>query len=137
MFKNKKKRFSQTDKENPYIHFIKKTLWGSFFSLVFFFILIFIFSLIVLKFNISELMQTVLVFSSCLLSTFLGSFTVLGKIKEKGLISGFLSAVPAVLTLCLILLIFLHSLGLKTIIMALLMLAGGAIGGIVAMNRKK
>lgn len=131
----KRKRRVPSEKENPRKSVIKRILWGGLYSVVTFFVLIFILSFIVMKAGVSDSMQTLLSMASSLLAVFVGAFFALRKTREKGLVSGLLVSVPTIAAVCMILLIIFGNLGVKTIIMALLMMLGGALGGIAAVNK--
>lgn len=133
--KPRKRKKQLKDNENPRTQFLKRIFRGSLISAGFFFLLLFILALFVVKFGLSDSTQNIFVFFFAVFSVFAGSFAALHKTQEKGLISGTLCAVPAILLVCIILLIFMHKLGFKTAIMSLLMLLGGALGGIAAVNK--
>lgn len=135
MPKNRKRRTSSKENQNPNISFVKRILRGGFISAAIFFTLIFLLSLLVVKTGVSDSMQNIFVFFFALLSSFLGAFISLRKTREKGLLSGILTALPAIILACLVLLVVLHTLGLKTLLMSAMMLLGGALGGIVAVNK--
>lgn len=130
-----KRKKQVNDNENPRTQFLKRIFRGSLFSAGFFFLFLFILALFVVKLGFSDSTQNIFVFFSAVFSVFAGSFAALHKTHEKGLLSGSLCAVPTILLVCIVLLIFMHKLGLKTVIMSLLMLLGGALGGIAAVNR--
>ncbi len=135
MPKNRKRRVTSSENENSRTTFIKRILWGSLFSVIAFFAILLLLALIVVKFGVSDSMQNILVFFVSLLSTFLGAFMGLRKTHEKGLVSGSLVSVPAIIAVCLVLLTVVNDIGIKTIIMSLLMIVGGALGGIAAVNK--
>ena len=135
MPKNKKKRVSLKENINPRVTFLKKIMWGSIFSLIFFFVLMLILALIVIKAGISESVQSILVFFVSLLSTFTGAFLSLRKTREKGLISGVLASLPVIIIVSFVILAVADNVGIRTVIMSLLMMLGGALGGIAAVNR--
>ncbi len=136
MPKSKTRRKKQSkNNENPRTQFLKRIFRASLFSAVLFFVFLFILALFVVKIGVSDSMQNILVFFIAVFSVFAGSFAALHKTHEKGLINGTLSAVPVIIFVCMVLLIFMHKLGLKTVIMSLLMLLGGALGGIAAVNK--
>ena len=135
MPKNKKKRVSSKENVNPRVTFLKKIMWGSIFSLIFFFVLMLILALIVVKAGISESVQSILVFFVSLLSTFTGAFLSLRKTREKGLLSGVLASLPVIIIVSFVILAVADNVGIRTVIMSLLMMLGGALGGIAAVNR--
>lgn len=134
MPKKRKKRVS-SENENSRTAFVKRILWGSLFSVIAFFVILLVLALIVVKTGLSDSMQSVLTFFSALLSTFVGAFLSLRKTHEKGLVSGLLASLPAIVTVCFVLLAAVGDVGLKTIVMSLLMMLGGALGGIAAVNK--
>lgn len=135
MQKKRKRRVSSSENENPRIGFLKRILWGSFYSLVAFFVILLILAFIVMKAGVSDSMQTIFALAASLLSTFIGAFLSLRKTHEKGMVSGVLVSVPVIIVTCIILLAVFGSLGLKTIVMTFLMMLGGASGGIAAVNK--
>ena len=135
MPKNKKKRVSSKENVNPRVTFLKKIMWGSIFSLIFFFVLMLILALIVVKAGISESVQSILVFFVSLLSTFAGAFLSLRNTREKGLLSGVLASLPVIIIVSFVILAVADNVGIRTVIMSLLMVLGGALGGIAAVNR--
>ncbi len=135
MPRNKKRRVSTKDNDNPRVSFMKKIMWGSLFSLISFFAMMLVLALVVVKAGISESMQKILVLFVSLLSTFIGSFLSLRKTREKGLLSGVLTSLPVIVIVCFVLLAVADNVGTRTIIMSLLMTLGGALGGIAAVNR--
>ena len=80
-------------------------------------------------------MQNILVFFVSLLSTFTGTFLSLRKTREKGLMSGVITSLPEIVIVCFVLLTVADNVGVRTIIMSLLMMLGGALGGIAAVNK--
>ena len=135
MPKKRKRRMSSPESENSRTSFVKRILWGSLFSVILFFILMLILSLIVVKAGLSDSMQNILVFFVSLLSVFAGAFLSLRKTYEKGLLSGVLVSLPVIVFICAVLLAVVKDIGLRTAIMALLMMLGGALGGIAAVNK--
>ena len=135
MPKNKKKRVSSKENANPRVTFLKKMMWGSIFSLMFFFVLMLILALVVVKAGLSESMQKILVFFVSLLSTFTGAFLSLRKTREKGLLSGALASLPVIIIVSFVILAVADNVGIRTAVMSLLMMLGGALGGIAAVNR--
>ena len=135
MPKNKKRRVSPKESDNPRIVFLKKIMWGSIFSLTSFFAIMLILAFIVVKAGLSESMQNILVFFVSLLSTFIGTFLSLHKTHEKGLLSGVIISLPVIVMVCFVLLAVAGNVGVRTIIMSLLMMLGGALGGIAAVNK--
>lgn len=135
MPKKRKRRMSSPESENSRTAFVKRILWGSLFSVILFFILMLILSLIVVKAGLSDSMQNILVFFVSLLSVFAGAFLSLRKTYEKGLLSGVLVSLPVIVFICAVLLAVVKDIGLRTAIMALLMMLGGALGGIAAVNK--
>ena len=135
MPKKQKRRMSSSESENSRTAFIKRILWGSLFSVVFFFVFMLILALVVVKAGLSDSMQNILVFFVSLLSVFAGAFLSLRKTCEKGLMSGFLVSLPVIVFICAVLLSVVKDIGVRTAIMSLLMMAGGALGGIAAVNR--
>lgn len=131
----KRKRRVSSENENPRKALIKRALYGSLYSLIAFFAILLILAFVVMKAGMSESMQMLLTFATSLLATFIGAFLSLRKTYEKGLVSGALVSVPAISVMCIILLAVFGNLGLKTIVMALLMMLGGALGGIAAVNK--
>lgn len=135
MPKKRKKRKSSSGNENSRTAFIKRILWGSLFSVVFFFVFMLILALVVVKAGLSDSMQNILVFFVSLLSVFAGAFLSLRKTCEKGLMSGFLVSLPVIVFICAVLLAVVKDISVRTAIMSLLMMTGGALGGIAAVNR--
>ena len=135
MPKKQKRRMSSSESENSRTAFIKRILWGSLFSVVFFFVFMLILALVVVKAGLSDSMQNILVFFVSLLSVFAGAFLSLRKTCEKGLMSGFLVSLPVIVFICAVLLSVVKDIGVRTAIMSLLMMAGGALGGIAAVNK--
>lgn len=135
MPKKRKRRMSSAENENSRTAFIKRILWGSFFSIVFFFIFMLILALVVVKAGLSDSMQNILVFFVSLLSVFAGAFLSLRKTYEKGLMSGVLVSLPVSVFISAVLLAVVKDIGLRTAIMSLLMMLGGALGGIAAVNK--
>jgi len=135
MPKNKKRRISSKENESPRITFMKKIMWGSVFSLISFFVMMLILAFVVVKAGISESTQKLLVFIVSLLSTFVGSFISLRKTREKGLLSGVLTSLPVIVIVCFVILAVADNVGVRTVIMSLLMVLGGALGGIAAVNK--
>lgn len=135
MPKKRKRRVSPKENENPRIVFLKRILWGSLCSLVAFFVILLILAFIVMKAGISDSMQTMLTLAASLIATFIGAFLSLRKTHEKGLLSGVLVSVPALIIMCVVLFAVFGELGVKTLVMALLMMLGGALGGIAAVNK--
>ncbi len=135
MPKNKKRRVSSKENDNPRVAFLKKIMWGGLFSLISFFVMMLILAFIVVKSGISESMQNILVFFVSLLSTFTGTFLSLRKTREKGLLSGVITSLPVIVIVCFVLLAVADNVGVRTIIMSLLMMLGGALGGIAAVNK--
>lgn len=135
MPKNKKRRVSAKENESPRTAFLKKIIWDSLFSIVSFFAMMFILAFVVVKAGLSESMQNIFVFFIALLSTFIGTFLSLRKTREKGLLSGVLTSLPVIVIVCFILLAVADNVGVRTIIMSFLMMLGGALGGIAAVNR--
>lgn len=133
---SKKRKRKETDNNSGMVY-VKRILKGSFISLVIFLVLLLFLSLAVVKIGVGDSVQNVAVFLFALFSTFAGAFLSLMKRKDKGIQSGFFISLPAILMMCIILMSVCHDIGLKTLIMALLMMAGGALGGIAAVNKKK
>lgn len=135
MQKKRKRRMTSSDSESPRVVFIKRILWGSIFSLIFFFALMFVLSLVMVKAGLSDSMQNISVFFVSLLSVFLGAFLSLRKTYEKGLVSGILVSLPVIVFVCAVLLAVVKDIGIRTAVMSLLMMLGGALGGIAAVNK--
>ena len=135
MPKNKKRRSRPGENENSKQAILKKYLFGGLLSAVLFFILLLIPALLTMNTDLSDTMQNILVFFFAMLSSFTGSFFTLKKQRENGLISGAITSLFCITAVCLVLLGILHTLGGKTAIMSLIMLAGGSLGGIVAVNK--
>ncbi len=131
----KRKRRVSSENENPRTVLVKRILWGSIASLATFFIILLILAFIVMKAGISDSMQMMLTLAASLIATFIGAFLSLCKTHEKGLISGAIVSIPALIIMCIVLLAVFGELGVKTIVMALLMMLGGALGGIAAVNK--
>ncbi|MBQ7957713.1 MAG: TIGR04086 family membrane protein [Clostridia bacterium] len=136
MPKNRKRRSSSSQNTDPRKDFITKMVKGSIVTAISFFILLFLLALLVVHFNVSDSVQNIAVFFFALFASFLGSFFALRKTQEKGLVSGVILTVPAVSVVCLVLFAVLHTLGARTLIMSGLMMAGGMLGGIAAVNFK-
>lgn len=135
MPKKRKRRMTSSESESPRTVFIKRIMWGSLFSAVFFFALMFALSLVMVKAGLSDSMQNISVFFTSLLSVFLGAFLSLRKTYEKGLVSGILVSLPVIVFVCAVLLAVVKDIGIRTAVMSLLMMLGGALGGIAAVNK--
>ncbi len=131
----KRKRRVSSEKENPQAVFIKRILWGSLFSVISFLVLTSITGLVVVKTGLSDSMQSLVMFFISLLSTFIGSFIALRKTHEKGLVSGLLVSLPVIVVMGCVLLGVVGDIGIKTALASLLMITGGALGGIAAVNK--
>ncbi len=137
MPKKKKKRKTTSENEKSNLFLLKKILRGSVFSVIIFFALLLLLSAVIVKFGAGESIQNILVFIFAAISTFCGAFFAMRKTSEKGLFLGLAVAFPAVIMVSVVLLAVLNDIGTKTLIMALLMLIGGAAGGVTAVNRKR
>ena len=135
MPKKRKRRIREGENDNPRKSFLRRILKGSIFSALVFFAVLLISALVTMKTSLSDTMQNFLVFFSSLLGPFAGAFLALHKTREKGLLSGVLVSVPVIVLVCIVLLAVVGTLGIKTLIMALLMMLGGALGGIAAVNK--
>ena len=135
MPKNRKRRKSAAENTDPRKALLVRAAKGSAFTVVIFFGLIFLLALAVVQFNISDSMQNIALFFSATLASFLGSFIAMRKTHEKGLVSGLLMSIPAIAVVSLVLLAVLHTLGAKTLLMSAMMLVGGILGGIAAVNK--
>ncbi len=135
MPKKRKRRMSSSESENSRTAFIKRILWGSLFSVAFFFIFMLVLALVVVKAGLSDSMQNIFVFFVSLLSVLAGAFLSLRKTYEKGLMSGILVSLPVIVFVCAVLLAVVKDIGLRTAVMSLLMMLGGALGGIAAVNK--
>ncbi len=135
MPKKRKRRISSPESENSRTAFVKRIMCGSLFSVVFFFVFMLILAFVVVKAGLSDSMQNIFVFFVSLLSVFAGAFLSLRKTYEKGLMSGILVSLPVIVFICAVLLVVVKDIGLRTAIMSLLMLLGGALGGIAAVNK--
>ncbi len=135
MPKKRKRRMSSSESENSRTAFVKRILWGSLFSVVFFFVFMLILALVVVKAGLSDSMQNIFVFFVSLLSVFAGAFLSLRKTYEKGLMSGIFVSLPVIVFICAVLLTVVKDIGVRTAIMSLLMMLGGALGGIAAVNK--
>ncbi len=132
----KRKKRKPIQNENSNSAYIKKLFTGSLISVISFFVLTFVMSLAVVKIGVGDSLQTIAMFLFSVLSTFIGAFFSLMKTREKGLVWGFLSSLPAIIFICIVLLIALKDIGVKTIVMSLLMMLGGTLGGIAAVNKR-
>lgn len=137
MPKTKKRRNRPDEKSDSKAAFLKKTIKGGIISTVIYFVFLLLCALAVMKLRFTDSMQNIAVFSLAPFSTFITSFFMLKKNNEKGLYSGVSIAFFSAIITSLILLAIIHTLGVKTILMALLMITGGAVGGITAVNSKK
>lgn len=132
-----KKRRRNSSEANPTYSLLKKALIGGFISTAIYFLFLLLCALAVMNLKVTDSMQNVVVFSLASVSTFIASFFMLKKDTQKGLYSGVVISFSAAIITSIVLLTVIHSLGAKTIIMALLMIIGGALGGITAVNSHK
>lgn len=135
MPQKKKKRKPSAEKKNPKKEFVRRIISGGIYSVLIFLALLLILAICIVKAGVSDGMQNFFVFFFALLASFLGAFISLRKVHEKGLVSGLLVSAVATGISCLVLLAVVHDVGIKTLVMAVLMLLGGALGGIVAVNK--
>lgn len=136
MPKNRKKRKASTEKNDPRKTFIQRLIRGGIYSSLIFFALLFVLAMCIVKTNISDSMQNIFVFFFALLASFSGAFISLRKTQEKGLVSGLLVGFVVIVISCLVLLATVRNLGARTLVMSALMLLGGALGGIIAVNKQ-
>ena len=131
--RNRKKRSAD---DNPKKLLAKRIAVGCVIGIIAFFIMIWLTALAVVKAGLSDTIQVFLVFASAFLSAFLGAFSSCRLIKEKGLAMGIFTSLPIIFIICVILMITVKDIGLKTLLMAVLMIAGGGMGGVLAVNSK-
>ncbi len=136
MPKKRKRRVSSSENKNPGNIFLRKVLKGSLLSLVLFFAVLLILALIMTKAGLTEIMQTILTMSASFIATFTGAFLLVGKSREKGLVTGVLMSLPLIVITSVVLLILFGNLGIRTVIMALVMMLGGALGGVARVNQR-
>ena len=137
MPKTNKRRSRPAEKTDSKPYFIKKAIKGGIASAIIYFTFLLLCAVAVMNLRVTDSMQNIAVFSLAPLSTFIASFFSLRKNNEKGLYSGAAIALCAAVITSVVLFAIIHSLGTKTILMALLMIIGGALGGITAVNSQK
>ena len=137
MPKTKKRRNRPDEKTDSKSYFLKKVIKGGIACAVIYFIFLLLCALAVMKLRVTDSMQNIGVFSLAPISAFLASYFSLRKNNERGLYSGVLIAFCGAIITSLVLFAIVHTLGTKTILMALLMIIGGALGGITAVNSQK
>lgn len=133
--KSAKKR--QNSNENIRLQMGKQILMGSIIGTILFFLMILTFSFLIIKSDISDSLQNIISFLSAIASAFIGGYASAFRLKSKGLIRGIISAFVQAIIVAVILLSVLQDLGLRTILMIIAMMLGGAIGGITAVNKRK
>ncbi len=135
MTKNRNRK-SNTREDNPKKIFGKRIIKGAVTGLISFFLMLLMISVAVIKIGLSDTVQTCAVFFSAFISSFLGSLFSCKNISEKGYLTGVITSLPIICTICIVLIVAVKNVGLNTLLMSLLMLSGGAVGGIVAVNGK-
>lgn len=110
----------------------------SFFAgLLLYFICLSLFSLVVLKQNLSFNKMPLLLFISCLISAFGAGFVLSRRMQVKGLLAGVLAALPLMFVEMLILISMSQpEVGGHIYLLIPTMLVSGAVGGILAVNLK-
>ena len=136
MPKKRKRKISSAESKNAGNNLQRKILKSSIVSLIVFFTVLIITAFIMTRSGVSETMQTIITMTASLVSPFLGAFLSLGKSREKGLMTGILMSLPSAVIVSAVLLILFGEIGLRTIIMSLAMLLGGALGGIARVNQR-
>ncbi len=137
MPKTKKRRNHPDEKTDSKSYFLKKVIKGGVVSAAIYFAFLLLCALAVMKLNFTDSMQNICVFALAPVSTFIASYFSLKKNNEKGLYSGVSIAFCGAVITSIVLLAIINSIGAKTLLMALLMIIGGALGGITAVNSKK
>ena len=137
MPKTKKRRNRPDEKADSKSPFLKKAIKGGILSALIYFIFLLLCAFAVMKLRVTDSMQNIGVFSLAPVSAFIASYFLLRKSNEKGLFSGASIAFFGAVITSLVIFAIIHTLGIKTIFMALLMIIGGALGGITAVNSRK
>ena len=131
-----KKRQSQEDKGIKYI--ITKLLLGSALGIAVFFMLLSVASLFVLKNSVDSKIFPIISLFIAAISSFFSSFVAVRPIRKNGILMGICASLPLIITICIA--VFFESggnIGVITVVMTVSMIICAAIGGIIAVNKKK
>lgn len=120
--------------QNPILEKVIKVLIASAVGIVLTVCLLLLSSVLVLRNDLPESIQTVFAFFSCLVSSFLAGFIAGKALQKSGIVYGTVSTLPICLFLMILCAAFYGSVGGKYALCSLLMLVFGAIGGICAVN---
>lgn len=136
MPKNKKKK--RNDKTSADKLIIKSVLIGSAAGIVSFFALTSILTLLAYTQDLEEGYYTALIFFASGLSAFVGGFTAVLPLKRNGLVLGLLSVLPSFFFIAGAAgIVSRTGIGVLGWTALAIMLATGALGGIVAANKRK
>lgn len=131
----KKRRAKRTTEEQQgFRGMFPFLLRGSIVSIALFFLLLCLMSLLALH---SSVPQSALVYMGLIcaaIAGFAGGFFAVRKIGKNGLLLGACCTIPACIAACLCVLFVSESVGLMTLLAAMLLIAGGAGGGVLAVN---
>jgi putative membrane protein (TIGR04086 family) len=112
-------------------------LKGSALGTVVFFLLLLIFSRVILRFDIDSSLLAVFAFASAALAAFVSGFAAVRPARKKGVPVGALSVLPILIVIAAVSAIASGSLGQNMLIAAAIMLLGGAAGGVSAVNLRR
>lgn len=138
MAKKKRKRKSAQQGNADLRTVIVKTLIGSVIGAVMFFLLVALMSLIVLKADMSQSPYKYMILGAGMISGFICGFAAVRPVRKNGIVVGALSALPMyLLAVTLATLNSRTGIGVIGWILLGVMIVFAAIGGILAVNKRK
>ncbi|NLO45298.1 MAG: TIGR04086 family membrane protein [Clostridiales bacterium] len=102
-----------------------------------FFLLLLMFASVILRFDIDSSVLAVFAFASAAIAAFISGFAAVRPTRKKGILAGALSVLPILILITVISAITCGSPGQNMLIAAAVMIAGGAAGGISAVNMRR
>lgn len=130
----KAKKRTATAEKNEFKTYLISALKG----LILFFALFVLSAFICYKADAEHKYYYIIMIIICSVSSFFGGVFASGRMKEKGLICGFLGALP-IIAVCLIASVIMGGFvpGVKLLVACLAMLLSGAVGGILTANMRR
>ncbi len=135
--KNRKKNKSSTNENSELKQFAIAILKGFAAGTAFLFILLSIFSIIMVKFDYSEKSIPIMALTSTVLAAFVAGYWATKCIKKKGLMIGIITSIPlAIAVTAFVAVANEGTIGPLAVTAVLIMIGMGGFGGVVSVNKK-
>ena len=134
--RKKTKNKTNISQNNSKKYVAKKIISAAVCALAVFFALMFAFSMLASKHEVSESIMSVLPFAACAVSGLVGGALVAKNITSKTLVTSLIGSLVQSVVICVVLLLTVDDLGLKTLLAFAVIYLSWALGAIWKMNRK-